>query len=85
MYVSVSLENLAKVLADRSALLITAQGNGHSADSVKQMAAAARGDIGLHQFSGSHHVTNFFLTEAMRARIANVIIAWLDEHQPAAA
>lgn len=84
-YRGVAPENaVVEGLAERSALLVAAQGDGYSADSVKQMAAAAGGEIGLRLFSGSRHGTNFFLTEGMRARIVNVIIAWLDEHQPPA-
>lgn len=84
-YRGVAPENaVVEGLAERSALLVAAQGDGYSADSVKQMAAAARGEIGLRLFSGSRHGTNFFLTESARARIANVIITWLDEHQPPA-
>lgn len=68
-------------LRQRSALLMAAQGDKYSADSVKTLITSAKGEVGVRLYTGSVHGTEMF-TPRIRERVINVIVSWLNEHTP---
>lgn len=69
-------------LADRSALLIAGQTDTGSADTVRTLFAAAKGDISARIFKGGAHGTGFFGIKRDRTATLNVILAWLAQQMP---
>lgn len=74
------LSALTEGLAERSALLVASHGDTYSADSVKEFAVNAVGEVGLRLYAGRAHGTQLFRDEG--ERLAQTIIAWLDEYTP---
>ena len=64
-------------LAERSALLVAAQADGYSAQSVKQMFLNAKGDISARLYPGRAHGTRLF--DSDYASVSALILHWLDE------
>jgi len=70
-------------LSKRSVLLVAAQRDTYSANSVKQMVSSATGDVGARIFKGNRHGTSLLLGDTSEAT-TTLILAWLDEHTPEA-
>jgi pimeloyl-ACP methyl ester carboxylesterase len=64
-------------LRRRSALLVTSQGDGDSAEAVKQMVASARGEITAVFYNGSAHGTGLFSSARLRGQVTTAILDWL--------
>ncbi|HEX2908944.1 MAG TPA: alpha/beta fold hydrolase [Phototrophicaceae bacterium] len=71
-------------LRKRSALLVAAQSDMESANGVKQMAAAAKGDIGLRLYPGASHGTSLLSSAKTATSLTTLILDWLNEHLPQA-
>lgn len=74
------LSALTEGLAERSVLLVASHGDTYSADSVKELAANAAGEVGLRLYAGRAHGTQLFRDDG--ERLTQTIIAWLDEYTP---
>lgn len=68
-------------LMDRAVLLVAAHDDNYSADSVRQMASAAQGEIGMRIYQDNAHGTNMFSTD-YGDRVMILIVNWLTEHLP---
>ena len=68
---------LVEGLAQRSALLVAAQADGYSAQSVKQMFLNADGDVSARLYPGRAHGTRFF--DSDYDSVSGLILHWLDE------
>ncbi|MBZ0290826.1 MAG: alpha/beta hydrolase [Anaerolineae bacterium] len=80
-----SQEALSDGLKDRSALLIASHADRGSADTLRALVASATGELGTRLFAGGAHGTAY-LSKRNKAfePVMNMILDWLDEHQPAA-
>ncbi len=74
------LSALTEGLVERSALLVASHGDTYSADSIKELAANASGEVGLRLYAGRAHGTQLFRDDG--ERLIQTIIAWLDEYTP---
>ncbi|MCB9452243.1 MAG: alpha/beta fold hydrolase [Anaerolineaceae bacterium] len=74
------LSALIDGLSNRSALVIASHGDSYSADSVKELAAGAAGEVGMRLYAGRAHGTQLFSDDG--ERLTRTIIAWLDEYTP---
>lgn len=68
-------------LRGRSALLVVAQGDTYSADSVRQLVVNAVGEIGAQFYNGQAHGTNLLV---IPEDPAGLILHWLEAHRPPA-
>ena len=68
---------LVEGLADRSALLVAAHGDGYSADSVRQLFLDAAGDVTARLYPGRAHGTRLFASDF--DSVSHLIMAWLQE------
>ena len=75
-------EAVLDAMAERSLLLVAAQGDQYSADSVKTLAGLSIGALGLQLYPGSTHGTH--LIAAADAPAVELITHWLSVYLPAA-
>jgi pimeloyl-ACP methyl ester carboxylesterase len=68
-------QDVLDAMAERSLLLVAAQGDQYSADSVKILAGWSNGELGLQLYPGSAHGTN--LVGTADAPAVNLILHWL--------
>ena len=68
---------LVEGLAERGALLVAAQADAYSANSVKQMFMSATGDVSARLYPGRAHGTRLFDTEL--ASVSSLMLNWLAE------
>ncbi|RMF77368.1 MAG: alpha/beta fold hydrolase [Chloroflexi bacterium] len=76
------VEAITGGLSNRSALFLVSQGDGFSADSVRQFIADASGDVGARFYTGGAHGTA--LLGSRLDSVSASIIQWIDEHTPVA-
>jgi predicted acyl esterase len=71
---------ISEGLAERSALLIAAQGDSESASSVKELIALSVGEIGVQIYESGEHGTGMFPQHD--ERLMPLILMWLETHIP---
>ncbi len=71
---------LAEGYAERRALLVAAQGDSGSANSVRQFFASAAGDVTARILPGRAHGTRLF--DSDYETISRLLLHWLGEHLP---
>ncbi len=69
-------------LRKRSALLVAAQADGQSSNGIKELVAAAKGDIGVRLYAGAAHGTTMLQSRKLQTGLITLIIDWLNEHTP---
>lgn len=76
------LDSVVDGLKKRSSLLIASQNDRESADGVKAMMLDTRGEIGVQLFMGGLHGTDLLNAPRFKARLATMIVNWLNDHTP---